>query len=239
MKKNKQYIIVLLVAITLFSCKKNSVNSNSNTLNYQYDYFPTTIGHWVIYKVDSITYDDFYNPILIDTSRYYVKEQISELFNDDEGRETYIVNRYRSEVYNGEYLLFDRHVINLLSSRAEKVEDNLRFIKLVFPSFNNQKWSGNNYINSTSTDLEFYANWEYQYMELYSTKIIGEYVFDSVMTVLQRDDENLLEKNYFEEKYVRDIGLVYKKKHSVGKQNIGEEWSEGYELTFTIVDYKK
>lgn len=222
----------------LGSCKRNLSTGDNNILSYQYSYFPTTVGHWVMYEVDSVTYDDFYVPPLVDTADYYVKEVIEEQITDDAGDEAFILVKYRSPNSNGPWRVFGRDIIKLLPSRAERVEDNMRFIKLVFPSYNNQKWSGNNYLETTSEELEFFDNWEYQYQELYATSSVGDFVFDSVMTVMQKDVENLLEKVYFEEKYVKKIGLVYKKRLSVGKQNIDEDWNEGFELTYKIIDYK-
>lgn len=233
------FIFALILGVGLFACKKNIDSGKNSLLLYQYDFFPVEVGYWVEYQVDSITYDDFYDPVKIDTASYYIREEVADSFIDDAGYRAQTINVYRREGgVDSIWRLIQRDVVNLLPNRAERVEDNLRFIKMVFPSFNNQTWSGNSYLNTDDEDYEFYEGWIYSYKDLYGVGRVGDQTFDSVMTVVQRDYENLLEKNYFEERYVKRIGLVYKKKHAVGKQNIGEDWTHGYELTYTMIDHK-
>ena len=56
---------------------------------------------------------------------------------------------------------------------------------------------------------------EYEYTSVHQSEIIGNNSLDSVTTVLQFENINLIEEDFFEEKFAANIGLVYKKSVSI------------------------
>jgi hypothetical protein len=92
---------------------------------------------------------------------------------------------------------------NRTPTTAEKVEENERYIKLAFPVKESQTWNG----NAQNTQEE----WMYEYAFFDQIRYIGPQKFDSVLQVTQHDEENLIVKKYYEEKYARNAGLVYKR----------------------------
>ena len=165
-----------------------------------YNYFPADIGVWVVYDVDSIVYNDFTDSV--ETYNYQIKEIVESAFIDGEGRETRRLERYIRLTDTLPWSINDVWFANRTASRAEKVEENVRFIKLIFPVKNGALWNG----NAANT----LGNRDYQYVETNVSMAVGGILFDSVLTVLQRDEDLGIVKNYFLEKYAKNAGMVYK-----------------------------
>lgn len=56
--------------------------------------FPTEVGRYVVHQVDSISYNDFFTPVKIDTAHFQLKEVIESVFTDNEGHESERIERY-------------------------------------------------------------------------------------------------------------------------------------------------
>jgi len=131
----------LVVIVLLFAaCKKDKA---VETVDIGYNYFPTEVGRYVVYQVDSISYDDFFTPVKIDTAHFQLKEVIESVFTDNEGRASERIERYVRYADTLPWSLRDVWYQTRSTTKAEKVEENVRFIKLTFPTQNNQKWNGN------------------------------------------------------------------------------------------------
>src|SRR5690606_24012329 len=102
------------------------------------------------------------------------------------------------------------------SNGIEWIEENLRFIKMVFPLREGVEWNGNKHIDVTTIipiageSVEVFKSWSYEALSVGETEIIGDFVFDEVATLSQADSENLIELRYSQEKYAKNIGLVYR-----------------------------
>ncbi len=232
MSKWVQYIILLVIlSIILLQCKKDP----PPILDYKYEYFPTKIGHWVTYEVDSIIYDDFIG--LIDTSHTQLKEIIESSFLDNEGRTSYRIERY-VKTDSTPWQIKNVCYSTLTQTRAERVEDNLRFIKLIFPIKENDTWKGNAFIDAVD-DLDYMYNWDYKYDVVDVPANINSNAFDSTLKIIQQADTNLIEVNYFEEKYAKNVGMVYRRAVHLEKDSILAPWARGFLVTMRIVDYSK
>ncbi|NVO02056.1 MAG: hypothetical protein HXX09_05085 [Bacteroidetes bacterium] len=201
LRKNTNWIFSILVILLIFSsCKKDE---SLPPTDMKYNYFPNNIGHWVIYKVDSVDYNNTLSPC--DTFSYYIKEIIESTFIDNSGRETQRIERYRKETDTSDWYIKDVWMINRTPSDAQKVEEDTRFVKLKFPVVENTKWNGNAYNTLDS--------WEYELIDVDKPYSINGMSFDSSATVMQYDDFNeiIISRDYSEEVFVKNIGLVYKK----------------------------
>jgi len=190
-------ILTLILFVVFSGCNKDEDN-NIHVIDY--GYFPADTGHWVTYYIEEINIDadvDVY-----DTSRYYIKEVIESEFIDNENRPALRIERYTRENDTMSWEIKDIWYANLLTASAQKVEENIRYVKLTFPVVLYNAWDGNAY--------NTYSAQEYQITNLDSAETINDIYLDSVLTVLQRDDESLIEKYYAVEKYAKNIGLVYK-----------------------------
>lgn len=118
----------------------------------------------------------------------------------------------------------------LTTTTAERVEDNQRYIKLIFPPAENKTWNGNAY-NTMGEQ-------KYKYKNVNKKIELNTFTFDTTLTVIQQDEENLIEKFYIEEKYASGVGLIYKKITSL-KTEVNGNIKSGFDVTYTITQFGK
>lgn len=186
------------------SCKKKT----EAPPDVGYAYAPSTIGKYIIYDVDSTVYDDF----KMDTTyyKYRIKEKLEEIYVDNQGRNAIKLIRYIKKYNplvsydNLPWTIKDVWIYTKTNTTLEVVEEDVRFTKLAFPVNLNVTWNGN--ANNTIGD------WEYKYEYADKKETINVTTFDNVLLVAQKDDKgkNAIHREYFIEKYAKDVGLVYK-----------------------------
>lgn len=167
-----------------------------------YGYFPVDIGHYVEYRADSIWHDNptLDSPGVHDTSRYYIKELIESSFEDAAGETSYRLERFKRDHTDDPWTLVDVWFIKRTAMNAQKIEENLRFVKMGFPISASSTWDGN--------ALNFLDRWTYRYDSLYHDRQYGEETFQATVKVLQRDNKNFVEDQLAYEIYAPGVGLV-------------------------------
>ncbi|MDD5570222.1 MAG: hypothetical protein PHD97_03605 [Bacteroidales bacterium] len=195
----KLLTILLLLIITIISCKKDKPDT---PVDLGYSYLPNNIGHWVIYQVDSTVWDGNFIPPHIDTFHYKIKEYVESTFSDNSGRTTQRLERYIKLCDACNWEIKDVWYLNLTPSTAEKIEENERFIKLIFPVKLNAIWKGNAY--------NTWADWDYEYVSVNEPAQINSLSFDSTLTVMQNHDSTLIYSDYSVESYAKNVGMIYK-----------------------------
>ena len=225
----KTISLILAATVFLFSCSKDEEEFVEPYLGH--DYAGLEIGKYVIYDVDSFFYDDFNG--LIDSSFYQVKEVVDSKITDLEGDEAFKIIRYRKESDTTGWVLIDVWSSKLSTTNFQKVEENVRFLKLIFPINLSDTWNGNA-LNNEGEQL-------YDYTAVEQSETIGGNALSNVLTVLQFEEINLIEEKVFEEKYAKGIGMVYKKTVDITKvynsSNGLFERSFGLDITMTLSSY--
>jgi len=202
-KKNISIFVFCIIGVLFFTCKKDKVIAPADL---GYSYYPSNIGHWVLYDVDSTYYDNFYH-----TEKHYhfqIKELIESTFSDNQNRPTQRIERYEKNDTISFYLK-NVWASNLTSSTAEKVEGNIRYVKLVFPIVEGQTWNGNAY-----NSLGFQ---NYEYNNTFTPYTVNGVTYDSTVTVIQNVDSNLIYVNNMFEVYAKNIGMIYKRYDTIQK----------------------
>lgn len=210
--------------ILLFAaCKKDEPVP---ALNYGYNYFPNNIGHWVVYHCDSLVYDSFRDTVY--SYHYYLKEVINSYFTDNSNRQTQLVYRYYRDTPTADWQLKKLWTANLTATDAERVEDNIRYVKLTFPAqATAPQWNGN--------ALNTMMPWQYQYTAMDVPLTLNNTPFDSTLTVLQVSNVNLLQDQLYEEQYARNTGLIYKAIIDLTAPGIGDTFNNGVKYFQTYV----
>ena len=222
-------IVLIIGVLALFSCKKDK----QTPLDFGLDYRPLEVGQYVVYQADSIIYDDFYNPVKIDTFSYFLKEKLVKTFTDASGNKAYELYRYKKNSDTTDWVISDVWFCYIEDDkRFVQDEENIKYVKLIFPPKKNKKWDGNaqNTLNKQ----------EYKYESVHQTESINNLSFDSVITVNQTDYENNLiyEKEYIE-KYAKHIGMVYKRVYDVKKDIYTQEILSGVDYQLNVIAYGK
>lgn len=220
-------VIFFLIVITS-SCQDSTVEP----VPFDTSYFPLSTGKFIIYEVDSIVMSDFFNTT--DTVHYQLMEAVDSAYTDAGGRQAFRIVRSRLDSLNGAWRIIDVWSANVTETTAEKVEENLRFIKLSFPVLLNKIWAGNSYIN-TDSPLVYLQDWEYKYTEVNVPFNTYAGTFDSVITVLQHEDINAIQTVLYQEKYAKQVGLIYKEEQNFETQP--GSYPNGYILRMMIVQH--
>jgi len=201
--KTKISCMMLLLAVILGSC--NDDDNTTSPSGLIYSYFPTNTGHEVIYDVSLITKNPFNGAE--DTSIYQIKEVIESTFLDDEGRPTQRLERYRRDNPNDAWVISDVWTSTLTTTRVEKKEENITYVKMVFPINYTVTWNG----NSLNTEEPL----EYSFDNIHQPDFLGGINFDSTLTVMQQNDEFYNESFYKIEKFAPGVGLIYKEDNEI------------------------
>ena len=229
---SKSILVLVLMIVFTHSCKKDTIA----TIDLGYNYCPVKIGKYVIYDVDSIVKSGDFKA---DTFKFQIKEQIDSIVTDNVGRITYKLKRYIRKKNNDtipynliSWTLKDVWVLNRTETTAEQVEENCRFIKLIFPIKQDKTWNGNAYNVNKPLD--------YEYTEVDVPHSYGGLNFDSTVFVTQWNYKNNIQKNYYVEVYAKNIGMIYKQMDSV-KLDIGvsieKYFKEGFRYKMVVNSY--
>jgi len=149
MKLTRSITLITALVLIVCSCKRET----ELPVDMGYKYFPVNIGHWVIYDVDSVSHNDFTGTV--DSFKFQIREQIESVFNDNEGRPTQRIERYKRISDTSAWFIKDVWTQNLTSTTAERTEENIRIVKLIFRPEAGAKWDGNIYnTNLLNEDFE-------------------------------------------------------------------------------------
>ncbi len=235
-------IAFCLVIVSINACRLNDVDEDYN-IKAGYEYYPLKVGKYLIYQVDSITYDNINNQTVKIGASRYVKELVADTFRNALNEQIFRLERYDKVTASDPWQLRNVWSVSRESEQLVKTEDNFRFIKLVFPVRKGKSWNGNAYFDPTTIikvadeSIEVFKNWNYNYTSIDKPEIINGIQYDSVAVVSQVDDQNnLIELRFSKEKYAKNIGLVSKEMKILDTQKISskEPWENKAEKGFIM-----
>ena len=207
----KIHIIFLLFIITILSCKKEDTEPIIPVIDYSY--FPLTVDNYVIYNVTKINID---KPLEIyDTTEYQLKEIIESEYIGLSGRTEYRLERYIRTNDTISWQISDVWFMYIDNNRAIKVEENIPYIKILFPVEEDNYWDGNNFNSLDSLN--------YTISELNFSDSINSNYFDNLIKIEQIDEESLIDKKQSYEIYAKDIGLTEKIEIDINSQPVNGE----------------
>lgn len=212
--KIRWHILLFFVVGFAFSCSKKEIPNTDNLLGL--DYYPLTIGRYIVYEVDSIVY----GVLPRDTSsyKYQIKEVMAEAFTDAEGKTAYKLHRYikkfdpKKKYDSIPWQIKEVWMVNASSKNVQVVESNKRYTKLIFPIEDKATWNG----NAGNTEGERLYNYNY----IDKTETINNTKFENVLMVKQYEYRTLISYENNVEKYAKGIGLVYREIINIVSQNI-------------------
>lgn len=231
-------IAVALAAAVMMFCDYSCRQDDTGDTDIGRGYFPTAIGHWVVYEVDSTVYDDFEGDT--DVYRYQVKELWESSFIDNQGRPTVRIERYKrwydpNVVYDSiPWYLSRVWAYTITNGGGEKLEENVRFLRVAFPVSEGKTWDGNAYNTM--------GEWTYKYREADRPFSIGAFAFDSTCLIEQKNEINLINHRTYKERYAKNVGMIQKNVIDVhdtafGSLPVINRIHDGVIYNITLVDY--
>jgi hypothetical protein len=145
----------------------------------------------------------------------------------------YTVETYRRRDSTTSWNYDRKWKVKRTATNLQLYEDDIDFVKLVFPPQQDETWNGNVYVPTTAP-YDVFQNWNYFYASVDQPYSINGLNFDHTLTVSEVDNENLIEKTLRKEVYAKGVGLIYQEWEYMTKQNVSADWNTGPEQGFRI-----
>ena len=222
---NKNYLFLL--ALLVVSCGKREIETyNPEDIAAQQRYFPLSLnGTPLVYQVDSLVYDfPIGSSKTIDSTTCFISEIARDTFRGPDGGLVYRIERQMRQSDTMPWV-FDRFwSAELTRTQAIRTEDNLRFLRLVFPLDRRSEWDGNLWIDDQQEimvrgeTMRPFTGWRYEVDSVDVPRAVGVFQFDSTLVVTEVDETNIIERRYSKSVYAKGIGLVYKEQWILDSQ---------------------
>lgn len=186
------------IAFYILGCNSETLEPDANRSGLSY--FPLSTGLYKTYEVEQINYRV---TGVVDTTRYQLKESIVDSFTNVNNNFTYILHRFSKSPDQEQWKLDSVWNARRTPRQAIVVENNIPFVKLIFPLKEMAEWDGN-----SSNALEEEA---YTMVEVNKPFRWRELDYDQSTTVIQKDNQDsIIFLDQRKEVYAQDLGLIFK-----------------------------
>lgn len=245
---NKFNLYYLFLGVLLFSL--NACTSDTEAFddsNFGYDYFPLSTGKSWVYQSDSIVYSSVGS--VRDTFRSFIKEEISEEFVDLTGQKVFKVNRFFKRKETDPWSRMNTWTASMDKTNAVRTEENIRFVKLVFPVRDGLRFNGNIFVDPDlkievgGEFIEAYKNWKHRIESLDAPiKYKGQDI--KALEINLVDETSIIDRRKVTEYYGKGIGLLTKEMIILDSDGSkpNDPWEtkakKGFIHTLTLIDHK-
>lgn len=202
---NTKLLVLALSVLTLLSaCRKGEEVTEPDM---GYEYFPTDVGTWVEYQVDSLWRDDAAN--VRDSVSYRLLVRIMAHYADLEGRPCQRIHRFVADG-DGQWVVRDVWTSTMDTRAAEMTEENYRRLKLSFPVRRSRRWDVNAFGTGATGNPDGNDELMVGYSEVDAAWSNGHFAFPRTALVKNTVPANFVNRRDFEERYAHGVGMVYK-----------------------------
>ncbi|MBK8340014.1 MAG: hypothetical protein IPK99_08470 [Flavobacteriales bacterium] len=209
MMRNDKYIRLGLFATLCLAILAGCKKDDPVAVDLGYGYFPTDVGRWIEYQVDSSWIDEESN--VSGLVSYRMREVIDSAYLDPGGRQAQRIERFVWDSLLGQWRIRDVWTQTRGNTAAERTEEDRRFLKLTFPVKAGEEWNLNAY--NSQEDLEV------GFDEVHTTWSANGLSFDSTAVVVSDYPNNQVDTLIYQERYAKRIGLVERSVDSSETQN--------------------
>ncbi|HTO14397.1 MAG TPA: hypothetical protein VLZ83_01440 [Edaphocola sp.] len=225
-------------ALLFASCTKQTEEPKTD------DYFPLEIGKYILYDVDSITYDDHSRTTY--HNNYQMRYEVVDTFRDNEGRLSYAIDVLQRVTSNDTFVGRDVIHVTHTGARLEWTQTNAKIIKMVFPiGASTPSWDGLTFVEPREPAMAEYNTsvfpWEFKYSKIGESFDPGNNYFEETVTVTGIDEKTnepgdsvYADRNFYQEIYAKGYGMVFKER-IYWVYNIEQDYKKGYQLIMRAV----
>lgn len=195
-------------------------------------YFPLEVGTYRSYQINSITYSQFAPN---DTVEFQLKETVVDSFLVQD-QAVFVLHRFNRLSSEDPWELDSVWTARRNQNHAVVVENNVPFLKMVFPLRINKTWDGN-LLNTMPED-------EYEITEVEGQMDVTAGSFAPVMTIFENNDpDTLIFQDIRKSVYAPEIGLIYKMSSILNFCNLTPDClgtlESGIKFEQMLIDYGK
>ena len=232
---SKLLVLFAFAGLILFAgCKKDKSNYS---VNYQYNLYPVDSGHYVIYNVDSVTFNYDQINYTRDTIHYQMMalfgDTIHDLLDSVNFRLSYKRRADANSAWGDPYLTYGLRT----TTNLQVIENDIRFIKLIYPPQLSENWSGNLYV-PTDNAYAIYQGWTYNFQNIDTTIIVSGQTYNHAVVVSEVNNVSLINKTVRTEIYAPNVGMIYQEWEALSIQNNGGSillgWDTGATQGYSI-----
>ena len=195
----------------MISCQNEIEKIDTSELGY--DFFPVRSGKRYTYQSDSIIY--LSGGLRRDTSRSFILEEIGEEFTDASGNRQFKIYRSYKKKLSDNWQRINTWTVSVDESNAIRNEENLKFIKLVFPVKKGLRWNGNAFLDTDikidvgGESVQAYKNWKHRIEEVDIDYTFKNEKVKSIKVNLV-SDSSIIDMRKVTEFYGKGVGLLRK-----------------------------
>ncbi len=189
----KKLVVLALASLALWACNP----SRNDPQSAGYEYFPLEKGNYVIYDVRTTQY-----AIAQDSSvsRYQIKEVVADSFPSLDGQASFRIERLRRNSESQAWSIDSVWTARRSADKAIRTENNIAYVKLVFPTYLDQRWNGNQ-LNGLEAK-------EYRITQVNEPLSVETNNFPETVTVLQESKSTEIDLVNRQETYAKGVGLI-------------------------------
>lgn len=207
---------------------------------FGYEYFPVEVGHTWTYKMDETVIRSQGRDNI--SSTFFLRERVTESFVNTVGDTIFVLERAISDSQNGTFIPTDVWTAELNEESAQRVEENLRFTKMIFPFRVGTTWEGNLFdglttVNIAEESVRVYKDWgDYEVTARDISMSVEGVEYPEVAVVDQADFESAIERRFSKEYYGSGVGLILREMEIFDTQCScdGQSWPEKAEAGFML-----
>ncbi len=220
----KANIVAISLLLLLAACSKRQVQEPIPFDPSQLEYFPLRPGHYVVYRVDSLVFDPSPAGIARDSSSTFVMEIVGDSLLDNTGQLHFVVERYERKMVNENWEIKSVGSASRNNAQAVRTEQNLRFLKMVFPMNKRSAWDGNLWIDQyreieiAGERMRPFVNWGYKVDSIDVPVSLGGFDFDSTLVITEANYTDAIERRFSRARYAKHVGLVMREQWILDSQ---------------------
>ncbi len=135
----------VLAFLAFFVCSCGNEIETADKSAFKYAYFPLNIGSTYVYDSDSILIGN--GGLYRDTFQSQIREIVKDSFRSADNQLLYSIDRHFRRNSNDDWSPINRWVASTNANFAFRTEENLKFIKLIFPTELNTRWDANKFFD--------------------------------------------------------------------------------------------
>ena len=250
--KTRIFLFSALAVMLLMSCEDETITLAPSALGL--DFYPVEMGDYWIYQVDSTVIISGGAQILESSS--FIREEITGSFINEEGDTSFVLTISKAPSLDDPFSVTDVWRIEKSNRSVLRFEENLGFIKLVFPIEENEEsenllFNESVLVNVGQEMIQQYKSWRYKVLQRGGIMTVQGNEFTNILIVQQAnnqegDSPNDIENRTVREVYASGVGMIQREMdifndNQCGTDCRGQDWlsrsQQGFRLLQTLVEH--